>query len=63
MIIQDYGKMIINNCAPTLCTGLDCTTVVEKNGCNVTFIYNFIIYQTILIFDLCLSNWFTNSWL
>uniref|UniRef100_A0AC35U1W1 Serine/threonine protein phosphatase 2A regulatory subunit n=1 Tax=Rhabditophanes sp. KR3021 TaxID=114890 RepID=A0AC35U1W1_9BILA len=34
-IISDLGKMIIENCPPMLCTGLDCAVVTERNGCQL----------------------------
>lgn len=34
-IIADLGKLIVENCPPMLCTGLDCAVVTERNGCQV----------------------------
>jgi len=34
-VIADLGKMIVDNCPPMLCTGLDCAVVTERNGCQL----------------------------
>lgn len=34
-IIADLGKLIVENCPPMLCTGLDCAVVTERNGCQL----------------------------
>ncbi len=34
-VITDLGKLIIDNCPPMLCTGLDCAVVTERNGCQL----------------------------
>ncbi|VDO13478.1 unnamed protein product, partial [Haemonchus placei] len=33
-VIADLGKLIVDNCPPMLCTGLDCAVVTERNGCQ-----------------------------
>ncbi|CAB3397855.1 unnamed protein product [Caenorhabditis bovis] len=34
-VIADLGKLIVDNCPPMLCTGLDCAVVTERNGCQL----------------------------
>ncbi|KAI6222909.1 hypothetical protein M3Y99_01482700 [Aphelenchoides fujianensis] len=34
-IIADLGKLIVENCPPMLCSGLDCAVVTERNGCQL----------------------------
>ncbi|KAL3088618.1 hypothetical protein niasHT_023236 [Heterodera trifolii] len=34
-IIADLGRLIVENCPPMLCTGLDCAVVTERNGCQL----------------------------
>ena len=42
------GKLIVENCPPMLCTGLDCAVVTERNGCEVHYVI-FTVHQFILL--------------
>uniref|UniRef100_A0A914WDY0 BPTI-like C-terminal domain-containing protein n=1 Tax=Plectus sambesii TaxID=2011161 RepID=A0A914WDY0_9BILA len=34
-VITDLGRLIVDNCPPMLCTGLDCAVATERNGCQL----------------------------
>lgn len=45
--------MIVENCPPMLCTGLDCAVVTERNGCQVFVKFIKIIF--VKFFLICFS--------
>lgn len=66
-IIADLGKLIVENCPPMLCTGLDCAVVTERNGCQVCCHVNLLVPRCCLLFAftdylaLCMPYWLSGS--